>query len=289
MKSIRLLLLTGLLTIGLVGCMAALDNETASESQNQQAGRLTITGSSTIAPLAADVAKRFESRHRGIRIDVQTGGSGKGIADVRMGVADIGMVSRPLMADEDDLLTHPFAADGVGLIVHESNPIRELSADQIIKIYTDHINNWRDLGGQDQEITVVHKAEGRATLEVFLKHFGIDNLLVKGDVIVGENEHAVKTVAGTQGAIGYVSIGTAEADIEAGVPIRLLPLDGIDATTANVASGAFPMSRPLHLVTLGSSSPLAGEFIRFCQSAEVHDLVKSHYYVPLERESGVAK
>jgi phosphate transport system substrate-binding protein len=199
------------------------------------------------------------------------------------------MASRPLAPDEDDLTAHPIAADGVALIVHETNPIDALTNRQTVGIYTGQIDSWEQVGGRDEEITVVHKAEGRATLEVFLKHFGIENPSVSADVIVGENEHAVKTVAGTKNAVGYVSIGTAEANIESGVPLRLLPLEGVEASAANVASGAFPMSRPLNLVTTDSPSPLASEFIRFCQSKGVHDLVTSLYFVPLESGADVAK
>ncbi|MDV6033257.1 MAG: phosphate ABC transporter substrate-binding protein [Phycisphaera sp. RhM] len=286
MKSIFATSSLFLLCFTLVGCTSSPPTQSGS---SELSGQLTLTGSSTVAPLATEIAKRFEQQHPKVRIDVQTGGSGKGIADVRLGVADIGMASRPLAPDEADLTAHRIAADGVGLIVHDSNPIKELSQQQIIAIYTDKINNWKDVGGEDKEITVVHKAEGRATLEVFLKHFGIENPSVKGDVIVGENEHAVKTVAGTEGAIGYVSIGTAEADFESGVPIRLLPIDDVEANTENVASGAFPMSRPLNLVTAESPSELASKFIQFCQSTDVHDLVKSQYFVPITSESAVAK
>ncbi len=275
-----------LLCLMFAGCTSASSTK---HIPDELSGQLTLTGSSTIAPLATEIAMRFEQQHPNVRIDVQTGGSGKGIADVRQRVTDIGMASRPLASDEADLTAHQIAADGVGLIVHASNPVKELTPDQIIAIYTDKINNWKDVGGEDKEITVVHKAEGRATLEVFLGHFVIDNPSVKGDVIVGENEHAVKTVAGIKGAIGYVSIGTAEADIESGVLIRLLPLDGVAANTANVASGTFPMSRPLNLVTADSGSKLAGKFIQFCQSADVHDLVKSQYFVPITSESEIAK
>ncbi|MEZ6095279.1 MAG: phosphate ABC transporter substrate-binding protein [Pirellulaceae bacterium] len=289
MKTHLLLLASILIGISIVGCGPAKPGGQAQNGGDRLEGRLTLTGSSTVAPLATEIAKRFEKLHPGVRIDVQTGGSGKGVADARMGVADIGMASRALKPDEGDLVSHQIAADGVGLIVHQSNPIRELSTDQIIAIYQDRVNNWKEVGGEDREILVVHKAEGRATLEVFLQHFDIENPTVKADVIVGDNEHGVKTVSGAEGSIGYVSIGTAEADIEAGVPIRLLPLGGIDASTANVASGAFPMSRPLNLITTDSPSPLATEFIRYCQSSDVHDLVKSQYFVPVAIEADVAQ
>lgn len=241
-----------------------------------------VTGSSTVAPLVTEMAKRFERQHPGIRIDVQTGGSGKGIADARNGVADIGMASRSLKQEESDLDAHRIAADGVSLIVHASNPVTELTNQQVCDIYCGKINNWKQVGGPDLEINVVHKAEGRATLEVFLKYFRLRNPQVEPDVIVGDNEHGIKTVAAAAGAIGYVSIGTAEANAEAGVAIRLLPVGGVNATTSHVASGEFPVSRPLNLVTFGSSSDLAREFIRFCQSEEVHDLVVSQYFVPVK-------
>lgn len=285
MIRITSLILATTLCLPLAGCVGTSTANQQDGSGNPIAGKLSLTGSSTVAPLATEIAKRFEELHPGVRIDVQTGGSGKGIADARLGTADIGMASRALKADESDLVAHRIAADGVGLILHADNPVRELTQEQILGIYTDTINNWKEVGGDDQEITVVHKAEGRATLEVFLQHFAIENPAVKADVIVGENQHAIKTVSTTKGAIGYVSMGTAEADIEAGIPIRLLPLDGVAASTANVADGSFPMSRPLNLVTSSTPSPLAKRFIEYCQSQDVHDLVKSQYFVPVTSES----
>lgn len=289
MKSHLLFLATILIGISIAGCGPTKPDGQAQNGGDRLEGRLTLTGSSTVAPLATEIGKRFEKLHPGVRIDVQTGGSGKGIADARMGAADIGMASRALKPDEGDLVSHQIAADGVGLIVHQSNPISELNSDQIIAIYQDRVNNWKEVGGEDREILVVHKAEGRATLEVFLQHFDIENPTVKADVIVGDNEHGVKTVSGAEGSIGYVSIGTAEADIEAGVQIRLLPLGGIEASTAKVASGTFPMSRPLNLITTDSLSPLASEFIRYCQSSKVQDLIKSQYFVPVASEANVAQ
>lgn len=245
-------------------------------------GKLTVTGSSTVAPLASEMAKRFEKLHPGVRVDVQSGGSGKGIADTRNGIADIGMASRNLKGNETDLLAHQIAADGVSLIVNRSNPITELTRQQVIDIYVGRVSNWKQLGGSDSEIVVVHKAEGRATLEVFLKHFALENPDIRADVIVGDNQHGLKTVSGVAGAIGYVSIGTAEASLKSNEPIRLLPVDGIPATSETVATGKFPISRPLILVTASSPSGLAAAFIEFCQSEEVHDLVVSQYFVPVQ-------
>ena len=86
-------------------------------------GKLTLTGSSTVAPLAGELAKRYESLHPGVRIDVQTGGSSRGIADARRGTADIGMASRALKPGEEDLAAHTIALDGITVIVHKDNPV----------------------------------------------------------------------------------------------------------------------------------------------------------------------
>ncbi len=225
-----------------------------------------ITGSSTIAPLVAEIAQQYEREHPGVRIDVQSGGSSRGIADVRNGLADIGMVSRTLQGDEQALHSHAIARDGVGIILSARNPVSALSEAQVVGIYRGEIERWAELGGRDAPIVVVHKAEGRATLEVFLAHFGLDNRAVQADVIAGENEQAIKTVAGSPDAIGYVSIGTAEVDIEHGVLIRLLPVGDVAATLANVRSGTYPIARPLNLVTRDPAQGLARAFIDYVRS-----------------------
>ena len=248
---------------------------------DQLTGKLVITGSSTVAPLIAEIGKRFESLHPKVRVDVQTGGSSRGVADARQGLADIGMVSRAMKEDERDLSAFPVARDGVCPILHQENPVQALTDEQVVAIYTGKITNWKAVGGTDAPITVVNKAEGRSTLEVFLQYFKLKNVDVKAQVVIGDNEQGVKTVAGNRNAIGYVSIGTAEYDATHGVPIKLLPIGGVAASTESVRKGTFPLSRPLHLVTRTTPSGLANAFIEYAQSKAVHDLIKQQYFVPL--------
>ena len=248
-----------------------------------QEKKLTITGSSTVAPLVAEIAKRFESQNRGVRVDVQTGGSSRGVNDARSGVADIGMASRSLSKEEQDLKSSLIANDGISVIIHKSNPVVALTREQIIDIYTGKITNWKELGGKDQKITVVNKAEGRSTLELFLAFFKLKNTDIKAQVVIGDNQQGVKTVGGNPGAIGYVSIGTAEFESENGVPLKLLPLGGIAATTENVRNGTFPLSRQLNLITKTEPQGLSKQFIDFARSPAVTDLVKEQYFVPPAR------
>jgi phosphate transport system substrate-binding protein len=244
--------------------------------------RLDITGASTIAPLVAEIAKRFEEEHSDVRIDVQTGGSSRGIADARQGIADIGMVSRALKDDEKDLIAFPIARDGVALILHASNPVSALSRDQIIGIYKRDITNWSEVGGLDRPITVVNKAEGRSTLEIFLAQLGLEITDVRPHVIIGDNEQGVKVVAGNPDAIGYVSIGSAEFHVQNGTPLKLLTLGSIAPTTENVANGTYEASRPLNLVTNKPPTGLSKAFLDYACSAAVDDLIREQYFVPIK-------
>lgn len=243
--------------------------------------KITITGSSTIAPLAAEIAKRFEEKHPGVRIDVQSGGSSRGITDARSGLADIGMASRALHEAEKDLKGFVIARDGVCVILHRDNPVTTLSDQQVVDIYTGKITDWSAVGGKPGRITVVNKAEGRSTLELFLHYFKLKASDVKPLVVIGDNQQGIKTVSGNPMAIGYVSIGTAEYEAGAGTPIKLLAMKGIAPTVESVKNSTFPLARPLNLVTRTEPTGQVKAFIDFALSPEVHDIVKEQYFVPV--------
>jgi phosphate transport system substrate-binding protein len=247
--------------------------------------KIVVTGASTIAPLMSEIGKRFEERNPGVRIDVQTGGSSRGVNDARQGLNDIGMASRPANDDEMDLNFVPIALDGVAMIVHASNTVGELSSDQIRAIYRDEINNWSEVGGPDLPITVVHKAEGRSTLELFLKYFELEPTEIKAEVIVGDNAQDIKSVATDPSAVGYVSVGTAEFEIKRGTTLKALPLEGVPATIDAVREGKFPLARPLNLVTAKAPEGPTKDLIEFAASPEVRDLVEGQFFVPLDKSS----
>jgi phosphate transport system substrate-binding protein len=284
MKNLRIL---APLSIGVVTCLLLQSCEKPPQAVNQSTntlqGKLVLSGSSTVAPLASEIAKRYEAEHPGVRIDVQTGGSSRGIADVRQGVADIGMVSRSLKDNENDLQAFTIAEDGICVIVNSDNPVKSLNALQIVDIYTDKINNWKQVGGLDTPITVVNKAEGRSTLELFAGHFKLETKEIKPDVVIGDNEQGIKTVAGNPNAIGYVSIGSGEYAATHKTPIKLLPIEGVAAFIANVSNGTFPISRPLNLVTNIPPTGLKKDFIDFARSKGVQDIIQEQYFVPVSQ------
>lgn len=275
---------TLLLCIGLVLCivLGGCDHSsTPRGGSDTLRGKLTLTGSSTVAPLAGEIAKRFEALHPDVRIDVQTGGSSQGIADARRGTADIGMASRALHDNERELDAHTIALDGITVIVHRDNPVTSLTDQQIIDIFTGSIRNWSEVGGNEDVITVANKADGRATLELFLSHFKLQSADIRADVVIGDNQHGIRTVSGTSTAIGYVSIGAAEFEAGRGTAIKLLPMSGVEPTSERVRDGDFPLSRPLNLITHGERSALVQRFLDYATSSAVNDLVEAQFFVPI--------
>ncbi|MFN2376032.1 MAG: phosphate ABC transporter substrate-binding protein [Candidatus Binatia bacterium] len=262
-----------------MGLAVAFAFQVATAGNPEAADRLVVTGSSTLAPLMAEIGRRYEEQHPGVRIDVQAGGSSRGIHDVREGLADIGMVSRALEDSEKDLKAVTVALDGIGMIVHSDNPVKELTEQQIVNIYTGAVTDWGQLGVPPGPISAVGKAEGRATLEIFLAHFHLTVDRLRVQVVIGDNQQGIKTVAANPGGIGYVSIGSARYEIDHGAPLRLLPMSGVAASAENVRAGSYPVARSLLLVTSASPRPAVSAFLAFAQSNKVLDLVASQYFV----------
>lgn len=243
--------------------------------------KLVLTGSSTVAPVMHEIATRFETQHPEFRIDVQTGGSSRGIGDAQNGSADIGMASRFLKpAEQSGLVAHRIAVDGICLIIHPRNPIQSLSTEQVRSIYRGETKNWKALGGDDAQIVVINKAEGRGTLEVFLKHFALSVENIDADLIAGDNQQVIKSIQGNPGAVGYVSVGAADYEVKHGGKIKMIQTDGVFPTLESIRSGQFPITRPLLLITKGQPTQDAARLIAFAQSDEVHDLVEAQYFVP---------
>ncbi len=251
---------------------------------------LVLTGSRTMAPLVKEIGRRFEASHPGTRVDVQAstvqagtpgGGSDRGVQDARTGLADLGMVARPLRADEAGL--HPFALghDGLVFVVHQTNPVPGLSDEQVVRLYTKQSTNWMLVGGKDGPVTVISQAEGSSALDVFLTRFKLKVGQVRADQAVFNSAQGIKAVAERPAAVAFVSAGAADAAVASGTPIRILPLDGVTATADTIRGGTYPLVRPLYLVTRAPPTGLAKEFLDFAQSPDVRDLVKKYHFVPL--------
>ncbi|KSV64907.1 hypothetical protein N185_34540 [Sinorhizobium sp. GW3] len=242
--------------------------------------RIVVTGASTMAPLVAEIAKRYEEKESEIQIDVQTGGSARGVSDLRRNLSDIGLVSRDLSSEERDLVAVTLAYDGVAMLVHKSNPISRLSDDQIRGIYTGEITDWKELGKGQGPITVVSKADGRSTLEVFLTYLRLRAKQVKAHIVIGDNEQAVKIVQNNPLAIGYVSIGTIEYHVSVGTEIKAIPIGPVEATSANVLNGTYSVRRPLNIVFKPAHSQTVEKFIAYATGRNSNGIIIDYFFIP---------
>jgi phosphate transport system substrate-binding protein len=239
---------------------------------------LVITGSYAMAPLVKEIARRFEASHPGVRVEVQAVGSARGVSDTQQGLADVGMVARDLRADETaNLRAAVLARDGIGLVVPQTNPIAGLTDSQVISLFTRAATNWKQVGGPEGPVTVVSLNEARALAQAFAEHFKLKTGQVRFDIVGSDGEQALKTVAREPFAIGYATVGQVSASA---LGVRLVPLNGVPATTANVANGTYTFVRPLLLVTRDPPLGMAREFIEFARSPEVRDLIEKAHEVP---------
>lgn len=227
---------------------------------------LVVTGSSTILPVVKRAAVEFTAK-TGIRIRANGGGSGQGSRDAREGVAHIGMVSRVLHEDEArHLVATTIGLDGVAVFVNERNRLRNIHHDQVADIYRGRVLRWRDLDASAPEgrIVRVGKLHGRSTRELFDKFFGLSGEEYPPDThLIGANVAAILYVSIDPLAIGYVSFGSLGHAAREGAPVRPLSIDGVTPTGENAASGRYPYTRPLNLVTRGVPRGEARQFIEW--------------------------
>lgn len=239
---------------------------------------ITITGSSTVLPIIRDLAVEYE-KITGVTIKVSGGGSSKGLSDIMSGKSNIGMVSRKLTSSEQQKLQATVIAyDGVAVIVHSSNRIKQLGKQQIYDIFQGKLTNWSELGGSNVPISVIVKNKGRATRRVFDRYFGIADISQQAEV-VGSNVEMLVLVGINPGAIGYVSIGAVEEAKASGVLIESLPLNSVRPILEHVKDGAYPLSRPLNLVSGKTRNSTVTKFIDFVLSKRGREVVTKHNYI----------
>lgn len=244
---------------------------------------LSVTGSTTVLPIAQIAAEAYMETHANADILVSGGGSSVGVQAVGEGTADIGMSSRELKPEEQEkypgLVQQVIAKDGIVLIIHADNPAPSLTVEEVRMIYTGEITSWSEVGGNDEEIVVVGRdsASGtRASFEelVMAKQDFVATMLEKNS-----NGAVKQTIQQTPGAIGYVGLGYIDATVRA-VP---MDVDGtpVEPSVENVLSGEYPISRGLNMFTQGEPSGLAADFLNFIMSAEGQAIVEEEGFVPV--------
>ncbi len=267
------------------------------------AEKITTAGSSTVRPIVDKAAKAFKKTHPDISFIIGGGGSSHGVKAAGTGEVNIGQASRNIKDKEmkayPDIVPFKIGLDGIAIIINSTNPINAITKQQVQEIYTGKITNWKDVGGNDAPIILISKEEGRSTLELFLKYFsmevqeqgsGHDAVMlhkkkgakafgIKTARLIGPNNEAIANVSTKPNSIAYVSVGTAQEIAKKGARIKLLDLDGVPATIANVGNETYPLRRPLHILTNGNPSGRVKQFIDFMLSNEGQNIVESLEFI----------
>lgn len=232
--------------------------------------KVTVAGSTSVQPFSEILAEKFMSQNPNIKIEVQGGGSGAGIKAAQDGAAEIGSSSRDLKPEEKPTLKEfVIAKDGIAIVVHPSNTIADLKLDDVKKIFAGQVTNYKQVGGPDQEISLITREEGsgtRGALEELV--MGKDNP-ISPKAIVQNSTGAVRTaVASDPKAIGFVSAASVNQEVKA------VKVDGVDPSTANIGNGTYKISRPFLYLTKAEPTGAVKTYIDFVLSKEGQDLLE---------------
>lgn len=270
MKTKKLFALS-LMTVCVLGMLAGCGK--------QETGTVSTDGSTSMEEVIGSLKETFEAENKGITVTYNPTGSGTGITAVAEGRCDIGLSSRDLKDEEREngLEETVIAYDGIAVIVNPENTVSDLSIDDIAKIYTGEITNWKDVGGKDAEIVLIGREAGSGTRDGFESITGTTDqcklrqeLTSTGDVIT--------TVAGNPAAIGYASLASVKDRVKA------LKVDGVAPGEATIKDGSYKVQRNFVLVTKKDTklSDAAQKFFDYMISDDASEVITQAGAVPVK-------
>lgn len=251
---------------------------------------LTIKGSDTMVILSQRWAELYMQKHPDVSIQVTGGGSGVGLSALINGTTDICNASRPMKRSESAKLKERYsslgveikaARDGVTLYLHKDNPVKELSLEQVRKIYEGEVTNWKQVGGNDAKI-ILYGRENSSGTYVFFK----DEVLKGNDF-----SPSMQSIPGTAGVVNAVAkdisgVGFGGVAYAKGVKYVKLKADAngtaYEPTEENIRSGNYPLSRYLFMYMRSRPSGVAKDFIQWVLSEEGQRVVTKVGYFPVK-------
>ncbi len=273
-KHVALLLMATTLVLVLVGCKSGAKDKGKT---------LTIVGSTSVEKLIISLSDRFSVANEGYTFDVQAPGSSAGVKAAIDGTADFGMASRDLTQAEKQqgVDEHVIALDGIAVVVHPDNPVSDLTADQITDIFAGRTTNWKEVGGNDQEILLVSREAGSGTRSAFEELLNLiedkQSLIAEERAIFAESTNSVaQNVQDKVEAIGYISLGSMRPGVKA------LAVDGVTCTVENVQAGTYKITRPFLLLTKGELTADMQAFLDFILSDEGQTVVIEEGFIPVK-------
>lgn len=245
-----------------------------SACSHTQGEGIIVAGSTSVEPYAEILAEEYMVLYPGIEIDIQGGGSSAGITAARSGTADIGTSSRALNDEEKSMWFVEIARDGLAVVINPSNPIQNLTLDQIRDIYTAATTDWSQLGGPEAKIHVITREEGSGTRSAFSELVMGKSEITPKAIVQDSNGAVRQLVADDPNAIGFISLGLVNETVKA------LQLGGVEATRENIMNGSYTLARPFLFVTDGQPTGQTKQFIDFVLSPQGQQLLSNEGLIP---------
>ena len=240
-----------------------------------------IKGSDTVLPIAQQTAERFMTLNPSARVTVTGGGTGVGISALLDQTTDIAMASRAIKFSEkmkvkaagEDLAEVPIAYDALAVVVHPSNPVKQLTRQQLEDIFRGKVTNWQQVGGDDRKIVVYSRETSSGTYEFF-----------KESVLKNKNYMSIiQSVSQTRGAIGYVGL----AYVSPRIKTLAVSYDGqhyAAPTLENAINKTYPIVRPLYYYYNRKNASIVAPLLDFILSAAGQKIIKESGYIPVHKE-----
>ena len=261
----------------------------------QAADRLVMDGSTTVGPIAKAFAEYYMTLNPDVNVTVSESGSGNGAKSLINGVCDIANLSRFMKDKEFSAaveagtmpVPHVVAMDGLPILVHPSNPVADLTVEQVRKIYMGEITSWKEVGGANKTVVVISRDTNSGTYETFHKlvmthEVGGDKVKEKikdGSEYVGSNGAVRQRVQSTPNAIGFAGLGFVDKSVKA------VKVNSVYPSRSTVSSGQYPVSRPLFMFTNGY--PKLGShvyrFVTLHLSERGQEIIEDIGFVPVTK------
>ena len=244
-------------------------------------GKLTISVTGREQALFEKASVKFEKLHPRVRVRFVATDGGDPLAALAEGGADIAVLGRTLKPEEKDWTGTTVGWEGIAVMVNASNRVQEVTLKQVTDLFSGAAKTWDELGGLEARILVVNREEGKGVRPYLEQLLNLGGKFVNGKGVVEPDKEAIRFVSGNLNAVSYINLSTGIGNVSVGVPIRLLTINKVDPEPANVSAGAYPLRRPIVVVTKTPPSPVVKAFVDFMLDKEGQKTVQEEDFVPL--------
>lgn len=249
----------------------ATDNNTADNTN--LSGSVTLAGSTSMEKLANAMNEAFMEKYSNVSATAEFTGSSAGIESLAAGSVDIGDASRALSDDEkgQGIVENIVAIDGIAVITDTDNTITDIKSEDLAKVYTGEITNWKDLGGKDEQIVVIGREAGSGTRDAFEELMDVKDSCKYAQELDSTGAVLAK-VATTPGAVGYVSLDVLDDTVNG------LKINSVEPTEENILAGTYVLQRPFVMATKGEISEQSEQvqaYFDFINSEDGQNVIKS--------------